>query len=75
MTRPEPGAPRITADVALLRRLRAEGFLLGFRALEALVDLRRARDFGRGPARLVEAIHRLGGIAPSSSPSTARTSA
>lgn len=75
MTTPPPGAARIVADVRLAARLRADGLLLGRRTLEALVELRRARDLGRGPARLAEAIQRLERTTAPASPSTARTSA
>lgn len=71
----EPGAARIVADVAVLRRLRDEGRLLGVRTLEGLVEIRRARDLARGPGRLAEAIRRLEGMVTPPPSSTARTSA
>ena len=70
-----PGAARIAADVRLVPRLRADGLLLGLRTLDALAELRRARDLGRGPSRLADAIRRLEGTVIPLPSSTARTSA
>jgi len=58
-------------DLALLRSLRAEGHLVGLALLEALVQVRRAREHGDGSPRLVEAVQRL--VAGPSLPETQPT--
>jgi hypothetical protein len=49
---PPLGGPLLFHDLAELRRLRADGRLVGLRPLEALVAIRRARRYGAGSPRL-----------------------